>query len=343
MYLSNLLEVHNNSKYSKNNTRGFKCGPRSAEPKGSFLDQLTAEEAALFIEHAKDDDQPGTSADALRRMGQSKTGSFKNSNLTGNHNLPAELDRPQHRSGSSLSRYRETARSDSSHRTDGSHHSKNRHRSGSRRRSTSRHRAKSRQRSKSRRRSENGHRAEKERLHRSHSSSASAASDDSGWQKQRSRKHRRANPPPMSRPGQPGSLDDRLREGLSGYGVKWYLRYLGQGKPSVEARAMAEVRMEIENEGRERHRKVDKPAPADRWKSGPKKQAHLPALAEKQKSGPQQHRPAPAKRRRSEEPTGSNKRGSNQVTPPETLGTKRQREQPPPPNSWSRSLAGLTE
>ncbi|XP_017470014.1 PREDICTED: uncharacterized protein LOC108361776 [Rhagoletis zephyria] len=95
-----------------------------------------------------------------------------------------------------------------------------------------------------------------------------------------------------------------------------------------------------------RDRKGDKPAPADRWKSGPNKQAHLPAPAEKQKSGPQrqqQHRPAPAEKQRSEEPTGSNKRGSNQVTPPETPGTKRQREQPPPPNSWSRSLAGPIE
>ncbi|XP_017463603.1 PREDICTED: proline-rich receptor-like protein kinase PERK13, partial [Rhagoletis zephyria] len=104
--------------------------------------------------------------------------------------------------------------------------------------------------------------------------------------------------------------------------------------------------MEIENEGRERPKKGDKPAPADRWKSGPHKQAHLPAPAEKQKSGPQrqqQHRPAPAEKRKSVEPTGSNKRGSNQVTPPETPGTKRQREQPPPPNSWSRSLGGPIE
>ncbi|XP_036334488.1 autism susceptibility gene 2 protein-like [Rhagoletis pomonella] len=278
-------------------------GPRSSGRKGSFLDQLTAEEAALFIEHVRDDDQPGTSADALRCMGQSKTGSFNNRHLTGNHNLPAELDRPQHRSGSSLCRYRETARSDRSHRTDGSHRSKNRYRSGSRRPSTSRHCSKSRQRSKSRRRSESGHRAEKERLHRSHSSSASATFDDSEWQKQSSRKHRRASP---------------------------------QLKPELWQR----------NEGRERHRKGDKAAPADRWKSGPNKQAHLPAPAEKQKSGPQrqqQHRPAPAEKRRSDEPPGSNKRGSNQVTPPETPGTKRQREQPPPPNSWSRSLAGAIE
>ncbi|XP_036346989.1 uncharacterized protein LOC118756323, partial [Rhagoletis pomonella] len=146
---------------------------------------------------------------------------------------------------------------------------------------------------------------------------ACAISDESGWQKQRKKKNRRAKPPPMPLPGQPGALDDRHREGLSGSGVKWYLRYLEQGKPQL------------------------------RWKSEPNKQVHLPAPAAKQRSGPQQqqqHRPAPAGWRRSGEPPGHKgdavKRGSNQITPPETPSTKRQRDQRPTPTSWPKSLAG---
>jgi len=40
--------------------------------------------------------------------------------------------------------------------------------------------------------------------------------------------------------GEPGGLDDPLRKGLSGCGVRWYLRYLSQGFPKEEARLKAE-------------------------------------------------------------------------------------------------------
>ncbi|KAM7360655.1 uncharacterized protein ACRADG_006704 [Cochliomyia hominivorax] len=40
--------------------------------------------------------------------------------------------------------------------------------------------------------------------------------------------------------GKPGSLKDPLRKGLSGAGIKWYLRYLEQGLEANKARAKAE-------------------------------------------------------------------------------------------------------
>lgn len=39
--------------------------------------------------------------------------------------------------------------------------------------------------------------------------------------------------------GQPGGLDDPLRRGLSGAGVRWYLRHLTEGMPPEEARKKA--------------------------------------------------------------------------------------------------------
>ncbi|XP_017477013.1 PREDICTED: endochitinase A-like [Rhagoletis zephyria] len=89
-------------------------GSKSAKRKSSFLDKLTVEEASLFIEHARDDERPGTSAEASCSKARGKK------------------DRPQHRSGSSLYRHTVTATSGSSHRTEGSHRSNSRHRSSRR-------------------------------------------------------------------------------------------------------------------------------------------------------------------------------------------------------------------
>jgi hypothetical protein len=43
-------------------------------------------------------------------------------------------------------------------------------------------------------------------------------------------------------PGQPGGPGDPLRQGLSGAGIKWYLRFLAQGREPEEARRLAEER-----------------------------------------------------------------------------------------------------
>lgn len=43
----------------------------------------------------------------------------------------------------------------------------------------------------------------------------------------------------MPEPGQPGGLDDPLRNGLSGAKCKWYLRFLKEGKAPEEARKLA--------------------------------------------------------------------------------------------------------
>lgn len=45
---------------------------------------------------------------------------------------------------------------------------------------------------------------------------------------------------PLPSRGQPGGLDDPLRRGLSGAGVKWYLRFLNQGISPEEARTKAD-------------------------------------------------------------------------------------------------------
>lgn len=52
------------------------------------------------------------------------------------------------------------------------------------------------------------------------------------------RKDRHTSPLPAL--GQPGGLDDPNRKGLSGAGVKWYLRFLKQGLTPEEARAKVE-------------------------------------------------------------------------------------------------------
>lgn len=55
------------------------------------------------------------------------------------------------------------------------------------------------------------------------------------------RKPEQKNHSPLPELGQPGGRDDPLRRGLSGAGVRWYLRYLSQGLAPEEARKRAEA------------------------------------------------------------------------------------------------------
>ncbi|XP_036346066.1 serine/arginine repetitive matrix protein 2-like [Rhagoletis pomonella] len=327
--------------------------------RGGFLASLSEEEAALFIEHAREDERPSTSSGGVDRAQLRSEGTKGAEALASKnrHRSPSRNRGASWRRSRSRDRSRSHDRSGSRGRSEGRHRSKSRHRSGSGHRSSSRHRR----------------------------SPSRTSSLESGWQLQDSKKRsRRCRPPPLPPSGQPGALDDHHRAGLSGSGVKWYLRYLEQGKKPSVARAMAEVRQEVEKEAQESGKTAatagmqqrgelpapaekqrsgqqhQRPAPAEKQRSGQQQQRpapaekqrsglqhQKPAPAEKQRSGQQQQRPAPAKWRRSGEPTGTTtgsttatpKRTSLQVTPPEPPSPKRPRGLPPPPTE-SRGLDG---
>lgn len=62
---------------------------------------------------------------------------------------------------------------------------------------------------------------------------------------------------PLPKLGEPGGLDDPLRRGLNGTGVKWYLRYLARGTEPNEARRM------VDEQNAQRRAESD-PAPSKR-------------------------------------------------------------------------------
>ncbi|XP_017467280.1 PREDICTED: uncharacterized protein LOC108359771 [Rhagoletis zephyria] len=88
----------------------------------------------------------------------------------------------------------------------------------------------------------------------------------------------------MPQPGQPGSLDDRLREGLSGSGVKWYLRYLGRGKPlKPEPWQRSEWRLrmrDVKDTG-----KATNPHPPIGGRAGPTNRHTYPHLLKSRRAG----------------------------------------------------------
>lgn len=67
---------------------------------------------------------------------------------------------------------------------------------------------------------------------------ASTSTGDSTPGPSTSAAHRRSDLKLPAR-GQPGGLDDPLRKGLSGAKCRWYIRFLGEGKPPEEARQLA--------------------------------------------------------------------------------------------------------
>ncbi|GAB0090988.1 uncharacterized protein DMENIID0001_057790 [Sergentomyia squamirostris] len=93
---------------------------------------------------------------------------------------------------------------------------------------------------------------------------------------------RKRNEPTLPPKGKPGGLDDPLRRGLSGAGVRWYLRFLAQGKTPEEAREGALAR---------RKQAQDASAPSESKSRKRGREQHTPPQgnAAKRKRGPELH------------------------------------------------------
>ncbi|XP_049310674.1 uncharacterized protein LOC125778147 [Bactrocera dorsalis] len=145
---------------------------------------------------------------------------------------------------------------------------------------------------------------------------------------ERKRRRQRGNIPRTPEPGQPGGHGDPRRAGMSGATLKWYLRFLEDGKTpeSAEKRALSRSSGNNPSPSNAQRTGANGGSAATRRRNRRRRQAHAASL-----EGRSEARTAPQEAPRME------KRKSGQITPQEPPRPKRVREDKPQETSGRRS------